>query len=178
MAVTPDLRRWSDLFAARTRAGVGGGIAEIIALTNDPTLIPFAGAFPDPPTFPTELAFDELDASAFQYAPTPGLASTRDVLAARIERDQGRRPDDAELLITSGGIEALELLGKSFLERGDLVVVEGPTYLGGIMAFRSFEAEVVAVPMGDDRLQVDAIRARQPQPLYPLPDHPNPPVRS
>jgi 2-aminoadipate transaminase len=174
MAVTPDLRRWSDLFAARTRAGVGGGIAEIIAMTNDPTLIPFAGGFPDPQTFPTELAFNELDASAFQYAPTPGLASTRDVLAARIERDQGRRPDDAELLITSGGIEALELLGKSFLERGDLVVVEGPTYLGGIMAFRSFEAEVVAVPMDEDGLDVDAIGELRPKLLYTIPDHQNP----
>src|SRR5258708_6448181 len=140
MAVTPDLRRWSDLFAARTRAGVGGGIAAIIALTNDPTLIPFAGGFPDPQTFPTELAFAELDASAFQYAPTPGLESTRDVLATRIERDQGRRPDDTELLITSGGIEALERLGKSFLERAHLVGVEGPTYLGGVMSVRNLEA--------------------------------------
>src|SRR5258708_23643430 len=150
MAVTPDLRRWSDLFAARTRAGVGGGIAVIIALTNGPTVIPFAGGFPDPQTFPTELAFDGLDASAFQYAPTPGLASTRDVLAARIERDQGRRPDDAELLITSGGIEALELLGKSFLERGDLVVVEGPTYLGGVMALPPFAAGIAAPPLDRD----------------------------
>ena len=68
---------------------------------------------------------------------------------------QGRRPADDELLITSGGIEALSLVGKSFLDRGDAVVVEGPTYLGAIMAFRGFEAEVVAVPMDEDGPDLD-----------------------
>src|SRR5579872_1245489 len=160
MAITPDLRRWSDLFAARTRAGVGGGIAEIIAMTNDPALIPFAGGFPDPQTFASDFivrAIAGLDASAFQYAPTPGLAGTRDALADRLERDQGRRPDDSELLITSGGIEAMELLGKSFLDAGDIAVVEGPTYLGAIMAWRSFEADVVAVAMDEHGLEVDEL---------------------
>jgi 2-aminoadipate transaminase len=177
MAVTSDLRRWSDHFAARTRTGAGSGIAEIIAMTNDPTLIPFAGGFPDPQTFAADFvagAIAGLDSSAFQYAPTPGLASTRDALAERLERDQGRRPTGAELLITSGGIEGMELLAKSFLDRGDLVVVEGPTYVGGIMAFRSFEADVVAVPMDDDGLEVDALADLRPKLLYTIPDHQNP----
>ncbi|HEX5801075.1 MAG TPA: aminotransferase class I/II-fold pyridoxal phosphate-dependent enzyme, partial [Gaiellaceae bacterium] len=146
MAVVEGARRWSELFAARTRADVGGGILEILALAGDTTLIPFAGGFPDPQTFPTAEAaafLEEVvasgDSSAFQYAPTRGLPGPLDALAARLESLQGRRPPDDELLITSGGIEALELLGKSFLDAGDAVVVEGPTYLGAIMAFRSFE---------------------------------------
>ena len=59
-------------------------------------------------------------------------------------------------MITSGAIEALELTGMSLLDRGDTVVVEGPTYLGAIMAFRGFEAEIVTVPMDDEGLDVDA----------------------
>jgi 2-aminoadipate transaminase len=82
-------------------------------------------------------------------------------------------------LITSGAIEALELVCKSFLDRGDLVVVEAPTYLGAIMAFRSFEAEVDAVPMDEHGLDVDELgrrlaRGLRPKLLYVIPDHQNP----
>jgi 2-aminoadipate transaminase len=181
MAVTSE-----TLFAARTRGNVGDGIAEILALLGVPGLISFAGGFPDPLTFPRERAaallteFAEAgEASAFQYAPTRGLAGPLDALAARIESLQGRRPADDELLITSGAIEALELVCRSFLDRGDVVVVEGPTYLGAIMAFRGYDAEIVAVPMDADGLQVDELERRladglRPKLLYTIPDHQNP----
>ncbi|MGZ4291998.1 MAG: aminotransferase-like domain-containing protein, partial [Gaiellaceae bacterium] len=151
-----------------------------------PNLISFAGGFPDPLTFPRERASALLaefaaagEAQAFQYAPTRGLAGPLDALAGRIEMLQGRRPADDELLITSGGMEALELVGKSFLDRGDVVVVEAPTYLGAIMAFRSFEAEVVAVPIDEHGLDVDELEQRlaaglRPKLLYVIPDHQNP----
>ena len=186
MATAPEIRRWDELFAARTRADVGEGIAAILALLGLPDLISFAGGFPDPSTFPRERASALLDefaesgeSNAFQYAPTRGLAGALDALAGRLDATQGRRPEDAELLITSGAIEGLELVGKTFLDRGDLVVVEGPTYLGAIMAFRGFEAEIVAVPMDDDGLYVDELERRladgvRPKLLYTIPDHQNP----
>jgi 2-aminoadipate transaminase len=186
MAVTPETRSWDELFAARTRGNVGEGIAAILGLLGVPDLISFAGGFPDPLTFPRERASTLLaefaaagEASAFQYAPTRGLAGPLDALAGRIESLQGRRPAEDELVITSGAIEALELVGKSFLDRGDLVVVEGPTYLGAIMAFRGFEAEVVAVPMDEHGLQVGELERRladglRPKLLYTIPDHQNP----
>jgi len=165
-------------FAERTRAGAGDGIAAILGLLGNPDLISFAGGFPDPRTFPAERVaslIGELDASAFQYAPTQGLAGTRDAIASRLEH----RPEDAELLVTSGGIEALELVSKSFLDRGDAVVVEAPTYLGAIMAFRSFEAEVHSVPLDADGLDVDALASllesgARPKLLYTIPDYQNP----
>src|SRR6266545_2845870 len=154
MAVTPETQSWARLFAARTRGDVGEGIAAILSLLGVPNLISFAGGLPDPQTFPRERAAKLLaefaaagEVSAFQYTPTRGLSGTLDAIAGRLEQLQGRRPADDELLITSGAIEALELVGKSFLDRGDLVVVEAPTYLGAIMAFRSFEAEIVAEPL-------------------------------
>ena len=158
----------------------------MLAFLGVPGLISFAGGFPDPLTFPRERASQLLaefaeagEAQAFQYAPTRGLAGPLDALAGRIETLQGRRPADDELLVTSGGMEALELVGKSFLDRGDVVVVEAPTYLGAIMAFRSFEAEVVAVPLDAHGLDVDELERRlaaglRPKLLYVIPDHQNP----
>jgi 2-aminoadipate transaminase len=102
-----------------------------------------------------------------------------DALAGRLERLQGRRPADDELLTTSGAIEALELIGKSFLDPGDLVVIEAPTYLGAIQAFRSFEATLLAVPMDEAGLDVDDLAQRlkgglRPKLVYTIPDHQNP----
>jgi 2-aminoadipate transaminase len=186
MAVTPETSRWEPLFAARTRGDVGEGIAAILGLLAVPDLISFAGGLPDPLTFPRERASallaefaEAVESTAFQYAPTRGLAGPLDALAGRLELLQGRRPADDELLVTSGAIEALELVGKSFLDRGDAVVVEGPTYLGAIMAFRSFEADVVAVPMDEGGLEVDELERRlagglRPKLVYTIPDHQNP----
>ena len=108
-----------------------------------------------------------------------GWPAPRDALADRLERLQGRRPADDELLITSGGIEALELVTKSYLDPGDVVVVEAPTYLGAIQAFRSFEAKLVAVPMDEHGLEVDELErllagGLRPKLVYSIPDHQNP----
>jgi 2-aminoadipate transaminase len=185
MAVTPDVR-WDSLFAARTRGDVGQGIAAVLGFLGVPDVISFAGGLPDPQTFPREQAAALLaefaasgEVSAFQYAPTRGLAGPLDAIAGRLDATQGRRPDVEELLITSGSIEALELVGKAFLDKGDTVVVEGPTYLGAIMAFRSFECEVVAVELDEDGLEVDELERRlagglRPKLVYTIPDHQNP----
>ncbi len=186
MAVTPELGQWDRLVAARARGEAGDGIASVLALLGLPDLISFAGGFPDPETFPRERVaalFREFaetaEVTAFQYAPTRGLPGPLDVLAGRLDALQGRRPAADELLITSGSIEALELITKTFLDPGDLVVVEGPTYLGAIQAFRSFEATLVAVSLDAHGLDVDDLEQRlegglRPKLLYSIPDHQNP----
>jgi len=186
MAVLPEADRWEGLYAARTRGDVGEGIAAVLALVGIPGLISFAGGFPDAETFPrarvaallAELA-DAGEVSAFQYAPTQGLQGARDAFADRIEAAQGVRPGEDELIVTSGAIEALELVGKSFLDPGDVVVVEAPTYLGAIQSFRTFEAQLEAVPLDGDGLQVDELERRltrslRPKLVYTIPDHQNP----
>ncbi len=184
MAVS--VTNWQELFAERTRGDVGEGIAFVLGFLGRTDLISFAGGFPDPLTFPRERAAQLLaefaetgEAVAFQYTPTRGIPGTLDAVAGRLEQVQGRRPADDELLITSGGIEALELLCKTFLDRGDTVVVEAPTYLGAIMAFRGYEANLAAVPMDDEGLQVDELERAlagglRPKLLYTIPDHQNP----
>ena len=186
VGITQRRAGWEDLFATRTRGDVGGGLGSILALSTATDLISFSGGFPDPATFPGPVLAEILgkliaegDASAMQYAPTPGLPGPRALIAERLDKLEGRSPGEAEFLITSGAIEALELVSKTFLDPGDPVLVESPTYLGAIMAFRSFEANVEGVPIDDDGLDVEALERRLtrggvPKLLYTIPDHQNP----
>jgi 2-aminoadipate transaminase len=186
VAIEEEVRRWEALYAARTRAGAGEGLIAILALAGADDVISLAGGLPDPVTFPGRIVaeilrelVEEGDASAFQYSPTPGLAGPRDFVAGRLERLEGRRPGDEQLFLTSGAIEALELVGKAFVDKGDTVVVEAPTYLGGIMAFQSFEANVVGIALDEDGLRVDELEhalanGLRPKLVYSIPDYQNP----
>ena len=186
MTATHELERWEALVATRTRGEVGDGIASVLAFLGMPGIISFAGGFPDPVTFPRERVSALLqefvasgEVTAFQYAPTRGLAGTLDALAGRLEATQGLRPADDELLVTSGAIEALELIVKSFVDPGDLVVVEGPTYLGSLQAFRGFEAALDVVDVDEHGLDVEDLERRlanglRPKLVYTIPDHQNP----
>ncbi|HEV8250708.1 MAG TPA: PLP-dependent aminotransferase family protein [Gaiellaceae bacterium] len=173
-----ELTRWEALFAGRTRVGHGDALAAVLGLANVTDIVSFAGGFPDPATFPVarlrEL-FAELDPTAFQYTPTAGLPGVRDFIAGRLDP----RPEEGGLMVTSGSIDALELFGKAFLDPGDTVVVEGPSYMGAIMSFQSFEADVVAVPLDEDGLRVDELESLlagglRPKLLYTIPDYQNP----
>jgi 2-aminoadipate transaminase len=177
---------WTASFAQRTTALGGGEITAILALAGATDVITFSGGFPAPETFPTDavtgivadlLAKDA--AVALQYSATEGLAGTRDYFASRLAGTQGRRPEPAELLVTSGGIDCMELAAKSLIDPGDVVVVESPTYLGAIMAFRGYQADVRGVDLDDSGLRVDQLRALladgvRPKIVYTIPDFQNP----
>ncbi len=175
---------WS--FARRTSGEGRDGLAAILALLDVDDVIPFAGGFPDPATFPGEVLADLLrefclsdDSSAFQYGPVRGLPGPRAYIRDRLAAGDGRRADEDEFMITSGAIEALDLLGKSLLERDDPVLLEAPTYLGAIMAFRGFEARVETVSTDQSGLSVEELEERlsrgpRPKLLYTIPDYQNP----
>src|SRR5215472_2721963 len=108
---------WSADLAQRTRTLGGGEITAILALAGATDVITFSGGFPDPATFPTEIlgqiagrliAGDA--AVTLQYTATEGLAGLRDYMTGRLESLQGARPGPGELMITSGGIDCMELL--------------------------------------------------------------------
>jgi 2-aminoadipate transaminase len=177
---------WSAGLAQRTRTLGGGEITAILALAGATDVITFSGGFPDPATFPTEILGQIAGrlivgdaAVALQYTATEGLAGVRDYVAGRLESLEGTRPGSGELMITSGGIDCMELLAKSYVDPGDVVVVEAPTYLGGIMAFRGYEADVRGVPMDDDGMRVDVLASLlagglRPKIVYTIPDYQNP----
>jgi 2-aminoadipate transaminase len=178
--------RWSSLFARRASADVGTEIAQIMALAGRTDIISFAGGFPDPAALDrnaltavmADLGSSD-DLTPLQYAPNDGLPGLREYLAGRLEAQEGTRVAGEELLVTSGGIEAMQLLATVFLDAGDTALVEAPTYLGAPMCFSSFEAVVETVPLDDDGLDVDALAGMladglRPKFLYTNPDHQNP----
>jgi hypothetical protein len=175
-------------FARRTRLRGGGELTAILA-GSPPGVLSMTGGFPNPATFPSEL--DEIvarlvreDAAvALQYTPCAGLASVREYLIDRQERLQGRRPERAELIVTSGGMECIALMCQALIDPGDTIAVEAPSYLGALMAFAGAEADTVAIAMDDDGLQVDALAERlaagvRPKFLYVIPEYQNPTGRT
>jgi 2-aminoadipate transaminase len=186
MITAPAARNWDDVLARRTRVLGGGEITAILSLAGARDIITFSGGFPDPATFPAGVLaqiaaalIEQEPGVALQYAPTEGLVSTRDYVAGRLTAAEGRAPAAGELMITSGGIDCMELLAKSYLDPGDVVVVEEPTYLGAIMAFRGYEADVRGVPADSGGLRVDILAdllagGLRPKILYTIPDYQNP----
>jgi 2-aminoadipate transaminase len=190
MTVASAHRTWTDKFAIRTGSTGGGALAAILALSGRKDIISFAGGLPDPATLPDatlgDLVRDVIasgDASALQYAPVRGLPRTLDYVAERLKTHEGRSPAIEELMITSGCIEALELLGKTFLDAGDAAIVEAPTYLGAFMGFQSFQATVLPVPMDHEGIRIVPLgeamtTVPHPKLLYTIPDYQNPTGRS
>jgi 2-aminoadipate transaminase len=186
MTVPLRTRDWTASFARRTRALGGGEITAILALAGATDVITFSGGFPAPETFPTnvltEIAHRVVGgdaAVALQYSPTEGLAGLRDYLADRMANLEGQRPASRGLMVTSGGIDCMELLAKSMIDPGDGAVVEAPTYLGAIMAFRGYEADLRGVPMDGEGMRVDLLagllaNGLRPKVLYTIPDYQNP----
>jgi 2-aminoadipate transaminase len=183
--VTEPVVDWAPRLARRTR-GRDGTLSAILALANAAGIINFSGGFPDHALFPTDTLraiVDKLlhdDASvALQYAPSEGIASTRELLRSQVDRLQGRRPDEPELMVTSGGIDAITLIAKSMLDAGDTVVVEEPSYVGAVTGFTSFEGTVLGIPIDTDGLDVEAFAGLlaggvRPKLLYTIPEHQNP----
>jgi 2-aminoadipate transaminase len=186
MTTATQRRTWDADIARRTQTLGGGEITAILALAGATDVITFSGGFPAPETFATgalaEIAqrlISSNSAVALQYSATEGIASVRDYVSGRLATLQGRAPGPGELMITSGGIDCMELVAKTYLDPGDLVAVEAPTYLGAIMAFRGYEAEVQGVPIDADGLRVDDLGARlasgwRPKILYTIPEFQNP----
>jgi 2-aminoadipate transaminase len=176
-------------FARRTHLRGGAELSTILA-GAPPGVLSMTGGFPNPATFPTDeveeiaarLVRDD-GAVALQYTPVEGLGSVRDYLLDRQERLQGRRPERAELIVTSGGMECIALMCQALIDPGDTIVVEAPSYLGALMAFGGAEAEVVAIPMDDDGLCVDLLSERlaaglRPKFVYTIPEYQNPTGRT
>ncbi|MGH9302828.1 MAG: PLP-dependent aminotransferase family protein [Acidimicrobiales bacterium] len=175
---------WTHLFAARAKKA-GGDLTAILALAGSSETITFSGGFPAEEAFPVDLLRGVVDeilssdpARALQYSPSEGLATARQAVADLVAASQRLRPDPSEVLITSGGIEALGLISKVLLEAGDRVAVEAPTYLGALTSFSGFAADLHPLPMDHDSLVVDQISsflaAGHYKLAYVIPDHQNP----
>jgi len=158
-------------------------IREILKVTERPGIISFAGGLPSPKTFPVEAfaaACDEVlrrdGAAALQYAASEGFAPLREMVAAMLPW----QVDAAQVLITTGSQQGLDLAAKVLVDTGSRILVETPTYLGALQAFAPMEPEVVSVASDDDGVLADDLgeRAGDARLLYLLPNFQNPTGRT
>ena len=142
-------------------------IRELLKVTQDPEIISFAGGLPNPLSFPTEElksvvqhVLEHHAKDALQYGTTHGLTELREVIVERSHKDGMKGFNAENVIITSGSQQALDAVGKIFLNPGDIAMVGLPSYLGGINAFRSYEANLVGIPLDKDGMQVDLLEEK------------------
>ncbi len=174
---------WAHRYAQRTKTAKSSIIRELLKLTQRPEVISFAGGLPAPEIFPVERfreACQQVLTSnpsiALQYGPTEGYRPLRELIVAHMAR-YGILATVDNILITSGSQQALDLIAKLLINRGDRILVESPTYLGALQAFDLMGAEYVTVPTDDDGLQTSEMeRALRSGPkfMYILPNFQNP----
>jgi 2-aminoadipate transaminase len=164
-------------------------IRELLKYLGQPGLISFSGGFPSPASFPiadlktiTQEVLDTEGAYALQYGATEGDILLRTLLVERYKRD-GIDCSVENMIITTASQQALDLIAKMFIDRGDYVIVGLPSYLGGLSAFNSYGAQMIGVPMDDegedvqimeDELKKLAAMGKKPKFIYLIPDFQNP----
>ena len=176
-------------FARRAERVQPSAIREFLALAGQPGITSFAGGYPDPTLFPIEQLhkiYDDLltpaNASALQYTASDGTPELRALVAGRLTADgMPCAPDD--VLITQGGQQGLDLVAKLFIDPGDVIVCERPTFLGALIAFNPCEPAYASVPMDDEGLDTDALEqvlrtTQRVKVIYTVPDFQNPTGRT
>jgi 2-aminoadipate transaminase len=174
---------WSNCYAQRTKAARSSVIRELLKLTQRPEVISFAGGLPAPELFPINRfqqachkVLEESGAAALQYGPTEGYVPLRELIVRHMRR-YGIVADVANVLITCGSQQALDLIGKLLVDPGDRVLVEAPTYLGALQAFSVYGAKYVSVPIDHEGIRMDGLHEvlqAAPKFMYILPNFQNP----
>jgi 2-aminoadipate transaminase len=158
-------------------------VRELLKLTQKPDLISFAGGLPAPEVFPlkefhaaVERVLSKYGFQSLQYSTTEGCPGLREIIASHMQR-YGIVVKSENILITSGSQQALDLIGKVFVNSGDRIAVERPTYLGALQAWNAYQAEYVGVAMDSDGMRLEEVKAALgtgPKFLYVLPNFQNP----
>ncbi len=174
---------WTDRYAQRTQRMQSSVVRELLKLTEQPDVISFAGGLPAPDVFPVkefqeacQKVLAEHGPQALQYSTTEGYRPLREMIARHTAR-YGIVVSAENILITSGSQQALDLIGKVFINPGDRILVEKPTYLGALQAWNTYQAEYITVPLDDDGIQTEGLEEALrigPKFLYVLPNFHNP----
>jgi 2-aminoadipate transaminase len=184
-----DLERYAGLFAERTKVMRSSAMRDLMAITARPEVISLAGGLPDTSTFPpqtfaaqmTRIA-QESAAQALQYGPTEGFEQTKDCIL-QVMGAEGMLPDPDDVIVTTGGQQAIDLISKTLIDPGDPVICEAPTYPGAVPVFCSYQADVIQVECDEDGMRVDELESvlrglaktgRRPKFVYSVPSFQNP----
>ena len=153
-----------ELLSNNSRVLRRSEIREILKLTRKPGVISFAGGLPYPGLFPIEelkdivaTVLDREGGQALQYGPTEGDPRLIDFLVKWMQEHEGAEVDNNYFLICSGAQQALDIIGRVFIDPGDPIIVGLPTYLGAIQAFQSYRAKLIGVPVDKEGMDVDEV---------------------
>jgi 2-aminoadipate transaminase len=186
---TRDLERYAGLFAERTTVMRSSAMRDLMAVTARPEVISLAGGLPDTSTFPpksfaaqmTKIA-QESAAAALQYGPTEGFDETKDCIV-EVMAAEGMLPDPDDVVVTTGGQQAIDLVTKTLVDPDDVVICEAPTYPGAVPVFCSYQADVRQVEMDGDGMRIDLLEelleelkaeGKRPKFVYTIPSFQNP----
>jgi len=188
-ATAHELARYESLFAQRTRGMRSSAMRDMMSLTERPEVISLAGGLPETKTFPPELyaklmaeVAAESTARALQYGPTEGMACTVECIV-EVMAAEGTSVDPDEVIVTTGGQQVIDLMCKAFIDPGDTIVAEAPTYPGAVPTFDAYQANVVQIEMDADGMPIDELEAtldrlcgegRSPKFIYTIPNFQNP----
>jgi 2-aminoadipate transaminase len=175
---------WYPPFSRAVEGATAGGLQSIYKLIHATEGISFVGSYPTPELMPVEdygqavtAALKEFGARALTYGPTAGHLPLREAIAQRMQQ-AGSAVSAADVMITNGAQQALELVFRCFIERGDTVITEEPTYTGTLSILHALGARVVGVPMDEDGIRPDllatALERYRPKLLYVQPNFQNP----
>jgi 2-aminoadipate transaminase len=174
---------WEYRYAHRMQKMGSSVIRELLKFTEQPDIISFAGGLPAPEVFPVvefQKACNEVlmtqGAQALQYSTTEGYTPLREMIARHTARYSVPITAD-NILITSGSQQALDFIGRLFINRGDYIVVESPTYLGALQAWNAYGAQYISVPSDEHGMLVDKLEDALrigPKFIYILPNFQNP----
>jgi 2-aminoadipate transaminase len=174
---------WDHRYAQRTQRMKSSAIRELLKVSERKEVISFAGGMPAPELFPADEILEacrkvlkENSDSALQYGASEGYMPLREMIARHTAR-YGIQVSADNIMITSGSQQALDLLGKVFINRGDRLLVETPTYLGALQAWNAYGAEYITVPSDEDGIQTDNLYEAMrygPKFMYILPNFQNP----
>src|SRR5512143_3162005 len=174
---------WEYRYAHRTKSMGSSVIRELLKYAEQPDIISFAGGLPAPEVFPLKefqqacnVVLETQGAVALQYSTTEGYLPLREMIARHSSQYMPEVTAD-NILITSGSQQALDFIGRLFVNRGDYIVVESPTYLGALQAWNAYGAQYITVRCDEDGMVVDELEAALrvgPKFIYVLPNFQNP----
>lgn len=177
-------------FSKRVPADGTDAVGAILKAAADPRIISFAGGLPAPELFPvegmkeaTDKVYAEHGQQALQYGAAKGVTELRELILKRVKEKENVDAKLENVMVTTGSEQAIDLVGKAFVNPGDTVLVEEPTYLCALDVFRSYGANFVSVPMDDDGMKMDALEeALKAHPetalVYTVPNFQNPTGRT
>ena len=142
-------------YATRMEDIKGSAIRALLKLADQPDIISFAGGFPAPEFFPVKEMI-EVGIKALQYGPTEGLPALRRHIS-KLMQVQKLNANISEILITSGSQQGLDMAGMLFIDSGDVVITESPSYLGALNAFKAYHPTFVEVEMDEHGMLMDKL---------------------